>query len=46
MGIINNQDEENTKLAKEMLTLGIDIEQICQITKLTKEEVEKLAKES
>lgn len=42
MGILNNQENENTELAKEMFDLGLDIEQICKITKLSKEEIEKL----
>ncbi len=45
MGLLHSEENENEELAKEMLTLGLDIEQICQITKLSKEEVEKLAEE-
>ena len=37
----NNGKNEKIKIAKELLKLNIPIEQIMQITKLTKEEIEK-----
>ena len=43
MGLVHSQGNENVEMAREMLELGLDIDQICQITKLSKEEVEKLA---
>ncbi len=43
MGLVHSQNEENIIIAKELLSLGIDVEQICQVTKLTKEEVLNLA---
>ena len=46
MGLINSQEDENVQIAKEMLSLGIDIEQVCEITRLSREAVEKIAKEN
>ena len=46
MGLINSKEDENVQVAKEMLSLGIDIEQVCEITKLSREAVEKIAKEN
>ena len=46
MGLINSQEDENVQIAKEMLSLGIDIEQVCEITRLSRETVEKIAKEN
>ena len=45
MGLINSKEDENIQIAKEMLSLGIDIEQVCEISMLSKEAVEKIAKE-
>ena len=42
MGLLNSKENENVELAKNMLDLGIDIEQVAQITGLPKEEVVRL----
>ena len=42
MGLLNSKENENVELAKNMLDLGIDIEQVAEITGLSKEEVVKL----
>ena len=42
VGIAAGRKEEKIEIAKEMLKKGLDIEMICDITKLTKEEIEKL----
>lgn len=42
MGLLNSKENENVELAKNMLDLGIDIEQVAQITGLSKEEVIKI----
>lgn len=41
-GITKGKKDEKIKIAKELLKLKMPIEQIVQITKLTKEEIEKL----
>ncbi len=46
MGLINSKENENVQIAKEMLSLGIDIEQVCEITKLSKEAIEKIIQEN
>ncbi len=46
MGLINSQEDENIEIAKEMLSLGLDIDQICEVTKLSKEAVIKIAMEN
>lgn len=46
MGVIHNKENENIQLAKEMLSLGIDLDQICQVTHLQKEELQKLINET
>lgn len=38
----NGKKEEKIKIAKKMIKLGMDIETICEVTGLTKEEIEKL----
>lgn len=45
MGLLHNKENENIDLAKQMLSLGLDIEQICEITKLSKEQIQQLLKE-
>ena len=45
MGLINSKEDENVQIAKEMLTLGIDIDQVCNLTKLSKEAILKIAEE-
>ena len=42
MGLLHSKENENVELAKNMLELGIDIEQVAQITGLSKEEVVRL----
>ena len=44
-GKIEGAKEKSIEIAKEMLKKQIDIDLICEITKLTKEEVEKITKE-
>ena len=46
MGLIHNKENENVQLAKEMLALGLDLEQICQVAHIEKEELQKLLKQS
>lgn len=46
MGLLHNKENENIDLAKQMLNLGLDIEQICEITKLSKEEIEQIINEN
>ncbi len=46
MGLINSKEDENVQVAKEMLSLGIDIEQVCEITKLSREAVERIIQEN
>ena len=41
-GKIKGAKEKSIEIAKEMLKKKLDIELICEITKLTKEEIEKL----
>ena len=38
----NGESKEKLKIAKEMLKKKIPIDMICEITKLTKEEIEKI----
>ena len=44
MGLLNSRGKENEDLAKNMLELGLDIEQISKLTGLSKEEIGKLMK--
>lgn len=46
LGLIHNKENENVQLAKEMLSLGLDLDQICQVTNLKKEELQKLLDET
>ena len=46
MGLLQNRKNEDEEVAREMLELGLDIEQISQITGLSKEEIEALEKMS
>ena len=46
MGLLQNRKNEDEDVAREMLELGLDIEQISQITGLSVEEIEKLEKMS
>ena len=46
MGLIHNKENENVQLAKEMLSLGLDLDQICQVTNLKKEELKELLDET
>ena len=42
MGLLDSRENENMQIAKQLLNMGIDIDQVCQITKITKEEAEKM----
>lgn len=46
MGLIHNKENENVQLAKEMLSLGLDLDQICQVTHMEKEELQELVDET
>ena len=42
----SGQEETKKEVVKELLKIKMDIEQIIQITKLTKEEIERIKKEN
>lgn len=44
MGLLQNRKNEDEEVARDMLEIGLDIEQISQITGLSKEEIEELEK--
>lgn len=44
MGLLQNRKNDDENVARDMLELGLDIEQISQITGLSKEEIDKLEK--
>lgn len=46
MGLLQNRKNEDEEVAREMIELGLDVEQISQITGLSKEEIEALEKMS
>ena len=46
MGLLQNRKNEDEDVAREMLELGLDIEQISQITGLSVEKIKKLEKMS
>ena len=46
MGLLQNRKNEDEEVARDMLEIGLDIEQISQITGLSKEEIEELEKEN
>lgn len=41
----NGRLEEKIEIAKELLKIGVPIDQIVQATKLSKEKIEKISKE-
>ena len=44
MGLLQKRKNEDEEVARDMLEIGLDIEQISQITGLSKEEIEELEK--
>lgn len=44
MGLLQNRKNEDEEVARDMLEIGLDIEQISQITGFSKEEIEELEK--
>ena len=44
MGLLQNRKNEDEEVARDMLEIGLDIEQISQITGLSEEEIEELEK--
>ena len=42
MGVLQNKKNEDEDVARDMLKLGLDIEQISQITGLSVEEIKEL----
>ena len=42
MGVLQNKKNEHEDVARDMLKLGLDIEQISQITGLSVEEIKEL----
>lgn len=46
MGLLNSQENENIDIAKNMLAIGIDIDQVCQLTNLSREEIERIIEEN
>ena len=43
---LNGRTEEKTEIAKNLIKLGLNVDDIVKATGLSKEEIEKLAKES
>ena len=41
----SGRKEEKIEIAKELLKIGVPIDQIVQVTKLSKEKIEKISKE-
>lgn len=44
MGLLQNRKNDDEHVARDMIELGLDIEQISKITGLSIEEIEKLEK--